>query len=288
MNRFAETLYDSYGQEFRVDELLYEDKTDHQHLVIFHNAAFGRVMALDGVIQTTEKDEFIYHEMLVHVPLIAHGGAGRVLIIGGGDGAALREVAKHRQVDEIVMVEIDSGVIDVCRKYLPGHSAGAFDDPRLELVIEDGLEYVTRTDAKFDVIITDSTDPIGPGESLFGERFYRACHGRLLPGGVLATQNGVCFMQLEEAAATARRFRSIYTDWHFYSAAVPTYVGGIMVFGWASDDPQLRRLTRAEIGRRYLQSGIETRYYTPEIHRAAFALPRYLLEAIGKACNAAC
>ncbi len=282
MNRFGETLYDSYGQEFRVDELLYEDKTDHQHLVIFHNAAFGRVMALDGVIQTTEKDEFIYHEMLAHVPLIAHGRACRVLIIGGGDGATLREVTKHRHVEKIVMVEIDSGVIDVCRKYLPRHSAGAFDDPRLELLIADGLDYVRSTDSRFDVIITDSTDPIGPGQSLFSEKFYQACHRCLRPDGILVTQNGVCFMQLEEAVATARHFRSIFADWHFYSAAVPTYVGGIMVFGWACDNSLLRRLSLGEIKQRYLQSGIETRYYTPEIHRAAFALPRYLLEAIAK------
>ncbi len=282
MNKFSETLYDSYCQEFRVDELLYEDKTDHQHLVIFHNAAFGRVMALDGIVQTTEKDEFIYHEMLAHVPLIAHGHPSRVLIIGGGDGATLREVAKHRQVEKIVMVEIDSRVIEICRRYLPGHSAGAFEDHRLELVIDDGLNFVSRANSRFDVIITDSTDPIGPGETLFGERFYRACRDRLAPGGILVTQNGVCFMQLEEAATTARHFKTLFADWHFYSAAVPTYVGGIMVFGWASDDRRLRHLSQAEIEGRYLQSGIKTRYYTPEIHKASFALPRYLLEAIGR------
>ncbi len=282
MDKFTETLYDSYGQEFRVDELLFEDKTEHQHLVIFHNASFGKVMALDGVIQTTEKDEFIYHEMITHVPLIAHGKASDVLVIGGGDGATAREAAKHQSVNRIVMVEIDSRVIEICRKYLPNHSAGVFDDPRLELVIDDGLDYVSRTSEKFDVIITDSTDPIGPAESLFSEKFYRQCNRCLKPGGILVTQNGVCFMQLDEAVTTAGHFRSIFSDWHFYSASVPTYVGGIMVFGWATNNQLLRRHKISEIKLRHLQTGIQTRYYTPEVHCASFALPGYFLEAIGK------
>ena len=138
MKTYSETLYDSYGQEFAVDKVYFENKTDHQHLIIFENAKFGRVMALDGIIQTTEADEFIYHEMLTHVPLMAHGNVKRVLIIGGGDGGMLREVCKHDSVKHITQVEIDAQVVDMCKEYLPNHSAGAYEDSRVNIVIDDG------------------------------------------------------------------------------------------------------------------------------------------------------
>ena len=282
MSDFAETLYDSYGQAFRIDEQLFELKTEHQNLIIFHNAAFGRVLALDGVVQTTEKDEFIYHEMLTHVPLLAHGDAKKVLIIGGGDGGMLREVTRHRQIVQVTQVEIDQQVIDMCRQYLPNHSRGAFDDSRVNIVIDDGLNFVNQTAQRFDVIISDSTDPVGPGEALFREDFYMACKRCLNTGGLLVTQNGVPFMQPDEVRTTAQRLQGIFGDWHFFSAAVPTYIGGIMTFGWATDNPELRRIGIERLRQRYIQSGIRTRYYNPEIHIASFALPQYLLEAIGK------
>ena len=165
--QWHETLHDQFGQYFAVDNVLYHEKTDHQDLIIFENAAFGRVMALDGVVQTTERDEFIYHEMMTHVPLLAHGHAKHVLIIGGGDGAMLREVTRHKNVESITMVEIDAGVVSFCRQYLPNHNAGSYDDPRFKLVIDDGVNFVNQTSQTFDVIISDCTDPIGPGESLF-------------------------------------------------------------------------------------------------------------------------
>ena len=282
MHKFSETLYDSYGQEFIVDELLYEAKSDHQHVIIFHNAAFGRVLVLDGVIQTTEKDEFIYHEMMAHVPILAHGQAKRVLIVGGGDGASLREVLRHKQVERIVQVEIDQLVIDMCRQYLPRHSQGTFDDPRVKIVIDDGLKFVQQTDDTFDVIISDSSDPIGPGEALFKADFYSACKRCLNPGGVLVTQNGVPYMQLEEIITTARRLDKVFADWHFYSAAIPTYVGGIMTFGWATDNPALRPVDADVLKARFASAGLRTRYYNPDIHNASFALPQYIVEAIGK------
>ena len=202
---YLETLYEGYGQRFRMDKLLHEVRTEHQHLVIFENPRMGRVMALDGVIQTTEADEFIYHEMLTHVPILAHGAAKRVLIIGGGDGGMLREVTKHLGVEHITMVEIDGTVVDMCKEFLPNHSKGAYDDPRLNLVIDDGMRFVATTQEKFDVIISDSTDPIGPGEVLFSENFYQACHRCLNEGGILVTQNGTPFMQLGEVQTTAGR-----------------------------------------------------------------------------------
>ncbi len=282
MNSFSETLYDSYGQQFRIDELLYEIKTGHQHLIIFHNTAFGRVLVLDGVVQTTEKDEFIYHEMLAHVPVFAHGDARRVLIIGGGDGGMVREVTRHSRVEHITQVEIDQQVIDMCRKYLPNHSKGAFDDPRVSIVIDDGLNFVSTCDEKFDVIISDSTDPIGPGEALFGSDFYKGCKHCLTKDGILVTQNGVAFMQPDEITTTAKHLDTLFDDRHFYQAAVPTYVGGIMAFGWATDNTALRKTGISTLKKRFHESGIKTRYYNPEIHVASFALPQYILEAIGK------
>ncbi|WP_077044644.1 polyamine aminopropyltransferase [Pseudomonas sp. KK4] len=282
---YLETLYEGYGQRFRMDKLLHEVRTEHQHLVIFENPRMGRVMALDGVIQTTEADEFIYHEMLTHVPILAHGNARRVLIIGGGDGGMLREVTKHASVEHITMVEIDGTVVDMCKQFLPNHSNGAYDDPRLNLVIDDGMRFVANTTEKFDVIISDSTDPIGPGEVLFSENFYQACHRCLNEGGILVTQNGTPFMQIEEVKTTAGRLRSLFPDWHFYQAAVPTYIGGSMTFAWGATNPACRQLSRETLQQRFAGSGIVTRYYNPEIHIGAFALPQYVLQAVNKPSN---
>ena len=285
MSDYQETLYDGYGQRFRIDQMLHEVRTEHQHLVIFQNARMGRVMALDGVIQTTEADEFIYHEMLTHVPILAHGLARRVLIIGGGDGGMLREVCKHASVEHITMVEIDGTVVDMCKQFLPNHSKGAFEDPRLNLVIDDGMRFVATTEEKFDVIISDSTDPIGPGEVLFSENFYEACRRCLNDDGILVTQNGTPFMQLSEVQTTASRMHGLFADWHFYMAAVPTYIGGSMTFAWGSTNPDYRKLPLETLRQRFAGSGIVTRYYNADIHQAAFALPQYVLQAIHKPSN---
>src|SRR5690606_13589173 len=164
---WTETLHDGWGQTLRIDEVLFEQDSGHQHLLIFRNAMFGTVLALDGVVQTTERDEFIYHEMLTHVPIVAHGACRKVLIIGGGDGGILREVCRHSTVTSITQVEIDPAVIDLSRQYLPNHSQGAFEDPRLKLVIDDSVRFVQQCTERFDVIISDSTDPHGPAEALF-------------------------------------------------------------------------------------------------------------------------
>ena len=162
-------------------------------------------------------------------------------------------------------------------------SAGAFDDPRTKIVIDDGMNYVNSVTGQFDVIISDSTDPIGPGEVLFTRDFYQACKQALKPGGILVTQNGVVFMQPDEVQSTAKRLHSLFTDSRFYSASVPTYVGGIMTFAWASDDAGYWNLPVDTVARRFNASGIATRYYNPGIHRASFALPQYVLELIEEA-----
>ena len=280
MKVFTETLYDALGQTFRIDKVYFENKTEHQHLMIFHNAALGRVMVLDGVVQTTEKDEFVYHEMMAHVPLLAHGKAKQVLIVGGGDGGMLREVLKHRSVEQVTMVEIDSAVIEMAKEYLPNHSQGAFDDARANIIIADGMDFVRDTGQRFDVIISDSTDPIGPGEILFSDDFYAQCKRILNPGGIVVTQNGVAFFQLDEVRTTVSRLSHHFSDTTFYSAAVPTYYGGIMTFAWGCNDAAIRHVDVQTLQHRFKSSVINTRYYTPEIHQASFALPRYIVDAL--------
>ena len=279
MKHFRETLYDAVCQEFRIDKLYFESRTDHQHLMIFHNARLGRVMTLDGVVQTTEADEFIYHEMMAHVPLFSHGQVRRVLIIGGGDGGMLREVLRH-PVEQVTQVEIDHAVIDMAKEYLPNHSAGAYEDSRLRLVIADGMDFVNNTGEQFDVVICDSTDPIGPGEVLFSENFYAQAKRCLAPGGILVTQNGVPFFQLDELKVTAQRMTPHFADAGFYCAPVPTYYGGFMTFGWGTSNTRLRQTDIATLQSRYEKAGIKTRYYNPEIHQASFALPQYILDAL--------
>lgn len=278
----VETLYEEEGFtcSFRADEVRYEEQTGQQHLVIFDNALFGRMMALDGITQVTERDEFIYHEMMTHVPILAHGRVRSVLIIGGGDGGILREVVRHKSVEHVTMVEIDPAVTDFCKVQLPGISAGAFDDPRLDLVFADGAKFVEDTGKKFDVIIVDSTDPVGPGEVLFREEFYRAAAGCLTPGGVIVTQNGVPFMQGAELRSTIEKFRRIFNVASCYLATIPTYVGGPMAMGWGTDDAALKDIPLTELEARFAAAGFDTRYYTPEVHKAAFALPRYVLDIV--------
>ena len=282
MASYLEKLYDTYGQSFVIDEVLFEQQTDSWHLIIFRNQEFGTVMALDGIIQTTERDEFIYHEMLTHVPLFAHGDAKRVLIIGGGDGGILREVLKHPEVEHVTQVEIDQAVIDMCKTYLPKHSDGAFDDPRANIVIADGIEFVCESTEKFDVIISDCTDPVGPGEVLFSSRFYEGCKNCLNEGGVFVAQNGVSFMQIEEVQTTRRRLSPYFADQSFYCAAVPTYIGGNMTLAWGSDNAQLRRVDLETLQARFERAGFKSRYYNPEMHQGALALPQYVVDALAE------
>ena len=277
---YLETLYPTWGQQFVMNEVLFEVNTGHQQLVIFKNDQWGTVMALDGVIQTTEKDEFIYHEMMTHVPILAHGKVKKVLIIGGGDGGILREVLKHASVESVTQVEIDQQVIDMCVRYLPKHSAGAFENPKANIVIADGVDFVNDCTEQFDVIISDSTDPIGPGEVLFTSRFYQGVQSCLKTGGVFVAQNGVSFMQTDEVTTTYNRLSPYFQETSFYSASVPTYVGGIMTFAWATDNLALKNVSLEAIEARYRAANLSTCFYTPAVHKGSFALPQYVMEAL--------
>ncbi len=276
----VEQLHDDFQLGLKADKIHYDSQTEHQRLVVFENGTFGRVLTLDDVVQTTEKDEFIYHEMLAHLPLFAHGAARKVLIIGGGDGGMLEEVLKHDSVEKVTQVEIDAGVIDFSKRYLSSICRDACDGPRLDLVIADGVDFVAACEERYDVAIVDSTDPIGPGEVLFTETFYGKAKTCLAPGGILVTQNGVPFLQSDELRNTLAAFRALFADAACYLATVPTYAGGPMAFGWASDDPAKRTQGLETLEQRFQVSGIATRYYNPAVHLAAFALPTYIAEMI--------
>lgn len=274
-----ETLYPAWGQRFRVVRELARVKSEFQDIMVFESETHGRVMLLDGVVQITEMDEFVYQEMLTHVPLLAHGDARRVLIIGAGDGGVLRRVLEHRNVEKAVMVEIDGEVIRLAKEHMPGIAGDAWNDPRAEVLVADGIDYVRKAEAgSFDVVIVDSTDPIGVGEVLFTDEFYANAARLLSERGLIVNQCGVPAMQAEELAETSVRRGKVFPDIWAYVAAVPTYVGGYMTLGWAAKDATMRAVGVDEIRARAERAGVlgKTGYWTPEIHAAAFHLPPYI------------
>lgn len=282
-HRVQETLYgDEVFQGFTADALLFEGATPYQKVQIFATQRWGRVLVLDGIVQTTEKDEFIYHEMLTHVPMFGCANPKRVMIVGGGDGGILREVLKHA-IDHVDMVEIDRTVVDYCITQMPSlNNAGAiYQDPRAELVIEDAFEFMQREKRKYDVILVDSTDPIGAAEVLFSQTFYTLCRNALNPGGVLALQDGVIFLQPQESRQSMQLLRGLGLKARCYVIAVPTYYGGNMTLGMASDSSATLEPNVNDIHRLFAAAQVETRHYTPELHVASFVLPRWMQQITG-------
>jgi spermidine synthase len=280
-----ETLYAEWGQRFLVKRELARVQSDFQDIMIFESVTHGRVMLLDGVVQITEADEFVYQEMLTHVPLLAHGACGRVLIIGAGDGGVLRRVLQHRGVQRAVMVEIDGEVIRLAREFMAGIGGDAWDDARAEVIVGDGIDYIRRAaDGAFDAIIVDSTDPIGVGEVLFTDDFYANSARILSAGGLIVNQCGVPFMQADELRTTSERRANFFPFVGAYVAAVPTYVGGFMTLGFAAKQAGLDAVSAATIRARAEAAGIigTTQYWTPEIHVGAFHLPPYIARQLPK------
>jgi spermidine synthase len=271
-----EKLHATWRARLVVENVVFEEKTEHQHLLIFDNPAFGRVLMLDDIIQLSSSDEFIYHEMMTHVPLFALEEPKKVLIIGGGDGGVLREALRHPSVEKVTMCEIDRSVIDLCTKFFPGISAGAFDNPRADIVIGDGAKFVEETDERYDAVLVDSTDPIGPGAVLFTPEFYAGCKRCMKPGGALITQQGLVFFQPDESAKSVRTFRGMFNDASIYLPVTASYLGGHFALGWATDDAALRQVSVETLRQRFDRAALETRYYSPELHKAAFVLPMYV------------
>lgn len=259
-------------------KLVHREKTPYQDLGIYEHDILGRVLVLDDILQTTEADEYIYHEMLSHVPLLgapfarSPSIAADVLIIGGGDGGLLREVLRHDWITRVVMVEIDPAVIEHCARYLSIH--GNYEDARVQLLNADAAAYLSQpgvTEQPFDAILVDSTDPVGKGKVLFEEKFYRDALTALKPQGVLARHLGVPFLQFEVFLQGAKRMKSIFGNVQIYRAAVPSYIGGDMAFAISTRDGSTCRVP---------QRSLTARYYNPDLHASAFALPTAWMEAL--------
>jgi spermidine synthase len=259
------------GIFFTVKKVLYTGRSRFQTIEIILNRDYGRVLLLDGLVQTTERDEFYYHEMLVHPAMASHPKPEHVLIIGGGDGGALRETLKH-PVKKVWMVEIDGQVIKACREHFPWLRP-SLKDKRAELVIADGNVFIEKTAQKFDVILVDSSDPVGPSTVLHQEAFYRRLKSRLKPGGIIAAQAGSLMLHQDSHARKSVFLKKIFAYSRLYLGPVPTYPVGMWCYNFLSDkvDPLAARNMR-------LAKGL--RYYNPEIHRAAFALPNFLREKL--------
>ena len=281
-NWIEETLHKSWRVRLKPSRILHEMQTEHQHLIIFDNDDFGRMLMLDGIVQLSTLDEFVYHEMMAHMALFALGENARdILIIGGGDGGVLREVLKHKSVRSATLCEIDQSVIDLSLMHFPKISDGAFDDPRAEILIADGTMLVADPPRKYDAILVDSTDPIGPAAVLFTKEFYGNCKNALKPGGVLVAQNGLPYAQPEEIKQTCGFFRALgFADSWGYLATTPSYFGGPMSFAWGALDGPLRATPLDVLTARFETADFATKYYMPDVHIGAFALPKYVRDLV--------
>jgi len=266
-----------FTSTFQVTRRLHEEQTAYQHLEIYESPRFGRMLVLDGAVQTTEGDEFVYHEMLAHPGLLTHPSPRRLLIIGGGDGGALEESLKH-PLERATLVEIDEAVVRTSRAYLDVIGGGAFDDPRTELIVGDGIAYVADGGAPFDVVLVDSTDPQGPAVGLFNPEFYAQIARRLTPDGVLAVQSGSAVYQQDLIAAVQRHLRPAFPIVRTYTATVLAYPGVIWSFTMGSLGRDPLEVPVEEITRR--TQGFALRYYTARGHHAALDLPPYLALAL--------
>lgn len=271
---FSELHTPQVKLSIRVDKQLFSGQSEFQRIDIFDSPEFGRFLTLDGFMMLTEKDEFIYHEMLVHVPMAVHPDVRNVLVIGAGDGGIIRELTRYDTIEHIDMVEIDEMVVRICREFLP-FTAGKLDDPRLAIHYQDGLKFVRHCENAYDLIIVDSTDPFGPGEGLFTREFYGNCFKALRDDGIMVNQHESPFYQAD-AVAMQRAHRRIVESFHIsrvYQANIPTYPSGHWLFGFASKTLHPVRDLRA---REWKRLNLETRYYNTNLHRGAFALPNYV------------
>lgn len=268
-----EEQIESAAMTYKVRETLVRRKTDFQDLAILDTEAFGRMLVLDGIVQTTINDEYVYHEMISHIPLFTHPNPKKVLVVGGGDGGAIREVLKHPSVEKAVLCEIDGVVVEECKKHLPEISC-ALDDSRCEVFIGDGIKYVHEHKNEFDVIIVDSTDPFGAAEGLFGGSFYKEIYECLTEEGIFIAQTETPFYLPEVVKSVFNDAKAVFPVTKLFMAAIPTYPSGYWSFtvGSKKHDPENADLSKA--------IDISTKYYTKKLHKACFTLPKYVEDLI--------
>ncbi|XOQ43784.1 MAG: Polyamine aminopropyltransferase [Clostridium sp.] len=277
---FTEKHTQNVNFSIKVDRQLYSGQSEFQRIDIFESQEFGRFLTLDGFVMLTEKDEFIYHEMIVHVPMAVNPDAKRVLVIGGGDGGAVRELTRYPGIEQIDLVEIDKQVVEACKTYLP-QTACKLSDPRVRIFYEDGLRFVRDKRNAYDLIVVDSTDPFGPGEGLFTKEFYGNCYNALSENGILVNQQESPFYR-SDAIAMQRAHQRIVQSFpisRVYQAHIPTYSSGHWLFGFASKKFRPVEDLKAQ---QWNDLGLETRYYNTKLHVGAFALPTYVNDLLEK------
>ncbi|SHJ72865.1 polyamine aminopropyltransferase [Tepidibacter formicigenes] len=274
---YTEKHSDSVNFSLKVKEHLFSGQSEFQKLDVLDTYEYGKLMTLDGLVMVTEKDEFVYHDMIVHTPMAVNPNIKNVLVIGGGDGGTVRELMRYETIEHVDMVEIDKLVCDAAKEYFPTISC-ELENPRVTLLYEDGVKFVKESpDNKYDLIIIDSTDPIGPGEGLFSTEFYTNCHRILAEDGILVNQNeSVFYEDTQEAALKANsKLKKIFPIVHVYQANIPTYPSGYWLFGFASKKYDPIKDLQAD---KWNNFGLKTKYYNTDLHIGAFALPSFVKE----------
>jgi spermidine synthase len=280
----VERLHQGYAQSMEITKVLADEQSQFQHIRIFDTVANGRVMTLDDIVQITSRDESAYADMLTHLPMLEHGKVERVMIVGGGDLSIADEALKHRHVKEVVLVDIDGRVIELCQRHFGEINAKAFKDRRMVIEAADAFEYLGRKSSKnrFDLIIADRPDPVGPGKALFGETFYDRVKNALRPGGYATFQTGVPFYQPWEITEALQELERFFPKCGLYLTVVPTYIGGFMALSWATKGGKalgtpagIKKATAA-----YKRAKLKCDYYNPQIHAAAFALPNWIAKLV--------
>ncbi|KYQ93022.1 spermidine synthase [Tieghemostelium lacteum] len=262
----------------QVEQVLHHEKSEYQDILVFKSKSFGNVLVLDGVIQATEKDEFAYQEMITHIPLFAHPNPKKVLVVGGGDGGVLREVVKHPQVESVTLCEIDKGVIEASRRFLPKMAAG-FDHPKVTLFIGDGLEFMRSRKGEFDVIITDSSDPIGPAQGLFERSYYELLKSALTPGGIICSQAESMWLHLDTIKNLQKFCKELYPVVEYAYCSIPSYPGGSIGFLICSTSNQSCSKPIREITSDVQK---QMQYYTEQVHSASFVLPNFAAKELNQ------
>lgn len=273
---FSEKPISGTGIMLKVKKTLYRKKNKFQEVSVLETEDFGRMLVIDGMVMCTERDEFVYHEMITHVPVFIHPDPRNVLVIGGGDGGTVRELVRHKHIKKITMVEIDGDVIEASKKYLPSMSC-ELKNRRVDLIVGDGIKYVARKQNKFDVIILDSSDPVGPAKGLFSHKFFRDVYNSLDDDGILVAQSESPFMYEAVIRETYAVLRKIFPIVNMYFATIPTYPAGVWSFAFASKkyDPLKDFNSKS-----FRSSRFKMKYYNRDVHRGAFMLPNFMKELV--------
>jgi spermidine synthase len=274
---WVEEKFDDFlGLRLKVENVLFSGKSEFQTVDVVETKGLGKMLLNDGLIMVTERDEFAYHDMITHVPLFVHPNPKNVLVIGGGDGGTAREVIRHAGVEKCTMVEIDAMVVDACREHIP-QTASALDDPRINLIIGDGVQFVKETTEKFDVILIDSTDPIGPATPLFGKEFYQDVYNCLADDGIVVSQGETPWYGKDIQQSLLSVLNDVFPKTYLYTFSNLTYPGGLWCFTFASKQYHpVNDFNQERVG----QSGLSFKYYNEKVHSAAFALPNFIKEGL--------